>query len=36
MFDIPPPKASRRSDVDPFRAMDVMAAANRLIADGRT
>ncbi|WP_294646502.1 aminotransferase class I/II-fold pyridoxal phosphate-dependent enzyme [uncultured Aureimonas sp.] len=35
MFDIPPPKASRRSDVDPFRAMDVMAAANRLIADGK-
>ncbi|WP_416355656.1 pyridoxal phosphate-dependent aminotransferase [Aureimonas phyllosphaerae] len=35
MFDIPPPKASRRSDVDPFRAMDVMAAANRMIADGR-
>ncbi|MBB3935370.1 pyridoxal phosphate-dependent aminotransferase [Aureimonas phyllosphaerae] len=35
MFDIPPPKASRRSDVDPFRAMDVMAAANRMIAEGR-
>ncbi|KQQ91470.1 aminotransferase class I/II-fold pyridoxal phosphate-dependent enzyme [Aureimonas sp. Leaf324] len=35
MFDIPPPKASRRSDVDPFRAMDVMAAANRLIAEGK-
>ncbi len=35
MYDIPPIGASRRSDVDPFRAMDVMAAANRLIAEGR-
>lgn len=35
MYDTPPSKASRRSDVDPFRAMDVMAAANRMIAAGR-
>ncbi|RIY03728.1 aminotransferase class I/II-fold pyridoxal phosphate-dependent enzyme [Aureimonas flava] len=35
MYDTPPAAPSRRSDVDPFRAMDVMAAANRMVAAGR-
>lgn len=29
-----PIKASRRSEIDPFRAMDVMAEANRMVAAG--
>ncbi|WP_182087015.1 aminotransferase class I/II-fold pyridoxal phosphate-dependent enzyme [Aureimonas sp. ME7] len=34
MSTLPPIKASRRSQIDPFRAMDIMAAANRLVAEG--
>ncbi|WP_062202692.1 pyridoxal phosphate-dependent aminotransferase [Aureimonas sp. AU12] len=35
MYDIRPIKASRRSAIDPFRAMDVLAEANRMIAAGQ-
>ena len=34
MYDTRPIKASRRSEIDPFRAMDVLAEANRMIAAG--
>ena len=34
MSDPRPIKASRRSEIDPFRAMDVMAEANRMVAAG--
>lgn len=34
MSDLLTMTASRRSDIDPFRAMDVLAEANRMIAQG--
>lgn len=34
MSDPRPIKASRRSEIDPFRAMDVLAEANRMAASG--